>query len=152
MQQALRASRSASKCSWKEAHEATRFAASGLPDGLRIDELTGEISGTPTNAGRFRVTLTTSDGNATASGTLDLAFSEDPAFPNIISPDNVTITSGQDLVYKIEAPVPPSEVTDPTTFQVIGDLPVGLTFDPKTGTISGTVRRERSARWRRGRN
>jgi hypothetical protein len=43
--------------------------------------------------------------------------------------------AGQFFTYTIVAPSNPSEHT---TFSLIGTLPFGLTFDPVTGTISGT--------------
>ena len=36
-------------------------AAAGLPAGLAVEAATGEISGTPTAAGVFRIKLTASD-------------------------------------------------------------------------------------------
>jgi len=38
--------------------EPVTFAASGLPDGLQLDEKTGRITGTIANTGEFKVTLT----------------------------------------------------------------------------------------------
>ena len=123
----------------ENASPAARFGASALPAGLTINAETGEISGTPTEPGRVRLEVTVVDGSASASGVLELSFSGDRGFPAIVSADALTITVGQNVVYKIEAPVPndAGTPTDPTTFQLIGDLPVGLTFDQKTGTIAG---------------
>ncbi|WP_309399505.1 S8 family serine peptidase [Cerasicoccus maritimus] len=42
-------------------NEPTSFAAEGLPSGLSIDTETGEISGYPTTAGEYSVTLTASN-------------------------------------------------------------------------------------------
>jgi hypothetical protein len=123
----------------ENASAAARFGASALPAGLTINAQTGEISGTPTEPGRLRFQVTVVDGSASASGVLELSFSDAQGFPAITSADALKITAGQTVVYKIDAPVPNDNrtPTDPTTFQVIGDLPVGLSFDPKTGTISG---------------
>ncbi|WP_405868052.1 alginate lyase family protein [Streptomyces sp. NBC_00005] len=51
----------------RASHEPVRFAADGLPDGLRVDRRTGLISGTPLKTGEF--TITTTAGNAAGNGT-----------------------------------------------------------------------------------
>ena len=114
-----------------------RLSAQGLPAGLTADPVSGEISGTPTEVGRFPVELRVTDGSAVATSPLEINVEDDPAFPNITSPDTVTIAEGQEFTYKIEAPAGANTTADETTYRLVGDLPAGLTFDPKTGTISG---------------
>jgi uncharacterized delta-60 repeat protein len=83
---------------------AARVAATGLPPGLVIDSVTGLISGTPTADGSSAVALLVTDGNFTASGTLQLSFTSDPTVPVIISPSTASLTSGQQFTYTIVAP------------------------------------------------
>ncbi|MFD2690529.1 alginate lyase family protein [Streptomyces phyllanthi] len=62
-------------------HEPVRFTAAGLPDGLRLDQRTGVLTGTPTETGEF--TVTTGAGNAAgdATGTLRLTVGTPPPGP-----------------------------------------------------------------------
>ena len=120
------------------ASAAARLTASGLPAGLTLDAITGVISGAARADGSSSVALTLTDDNAIAQSTLQLTFSSDPALPVITSPSAATIAPGQSFSYQIVAP---STLTDRagTLFNMIGDLPAGLGFDPSSGTISGTT-------------
>src|SRR3984893_4827825 len=112
-----------------------RLSATGLPPGLSVDPVTGIISGTSTADGSFGVILTVTDGDVTTTSTLELTFTSDPAIPVIISPRETTLAAGQFFTYTIMAP---SSNQSGTTFTLIGNLPLGLSFDAATGTISGT--------------
>jgi hypothetical protein len=65
----------------RAAHEPIRFAAGGLPDGLRVDKRTGLISGTPTQTGEFKVTTTAGNAAGDATGTLTLTVGTPPPAP-----------------------------------------------------------------------
>jgi hypothetical protein len=102
-----------------------------------VNPVTGLISGTPATDGSFGVTLTVTDGPAVATGTLQLTFTSDPEFPIIISSQTAGVMVGQSFSYTIIAPGS-SDPSDPTIFGLVGILPNGLSFNAKTGTISGT--------------
>ena len=113
---------------------AARVSATGLPLGLQIDSVTGEISGTATSDGSFSVTLTVTEAGMSTTSTLQLTFTSDPAIPVITSPGSATLIPGQPFTYTIVAP---SSSDEATTFDLIGPLPPGLTLDHVTGVISG---------------
>jgi hypothetical protein len=128
------------------ASAAARLSTSALPPGLTANARSGEITGTPTTAGEFAVQLRVTDGNETADGVLLIKLDDDPAFPAIKSSTSATLTPGQAFTYQIAALPDTAEsstglgtnVTDDTQYSLIGQLPIGLNFDPKTGVISGT--------------
>ena len=80
--------------------------------------------------------MTVTDGSFVTTGTLQLTFTSDTARPVIISADRANLATGQPFSYTIVAPT--SDPADPPKFSFLGTLPSGLTFDPNTGTISGT--------------
>ena len=104
------------------------YGASGLPPGLTVNPATGLISGAPTAAGQFRVSITATNANGTGTGTLDVTF----AFPpEITSALDVDASFGKPFRYQITAS------GDPTTY-TSSFPPPGLSFDATSGVISGT--------------
>ena len=65
----------------RASHEPVRFAADGLPDGLRVDRRTGLISGTPHQTGEFTITTTAGNAAGDGTGTLTLTVGTPPPAP-----------------------------------------------------------------------
>src|SRR5438477_8002068 len=107
----------------------TSFNATGLPAGLTVNTSTGLISGTPTTAGTYTVTISATNAGGTGSATLTLTIK--PAPPVITSSLTATGTVGAAFSYQIAAS------NSPTSFNATG-LPSGLTVKTSTGLISGT--------------
>ena len=124
--------------------EPLTFSAENLPTGLMIDPTTGEITGTPDNSasqggdngdGTYTVTVTATDPDGESVST-DVTYTITNPAPVVDTPigpqagvDNLPVTI-------------PSAISGPDgddlTYSVTG-LPTGLTIDPATGEISGTV-------------
>jgi hypothetical protein len=114
------------------------FAASGLPPGLSINPASGLISGTPTAAGRFVVSLGVSGATGTGGGALTITIARALIDPPVIT--GVTIaagTVGESFSYTFTAS------GNPTVFGAAG-LPVGLSIDTAKGVISGIPTRSGS--------
>jgi hypothetical protein len=107
------------------------FGASRLPTGLTVNTASGLISGTPTGAGSFTMTLSATNGGGTGSAPLSLAVTETVAPPEITSGRTASGTVGTTFSYQITA------TNSPTSFGASG-LPSGLTVNTASGLISGT--------------
>ena len=105
------------------------YGALGLPPGLSINSTNGTISGTPTVAGDFAVTVTAANPGGNYAVVLNLTVL--PLAPVITSPANDTGTAGWPFAYQITAD------NSPTGYRTAG-LPSGLAVNPTTGLVSGT--------------
>ncbi|MCL2092294.1 MAG: putative Ig domain-containing protein [Micrococcales bacterium] len=112
-----------------------------LPDGLALDPVSGTITGVPSVAGEFTVTITASNTVAgqTRSDSVELTFvvgeagaaEEPPVITVGPVPDGTVGAAYAFTVQATGSPVPTFTVTD-------GALPPGLVLDPVSGTIAGT--------------
>jgi hypothetical protein len=106
----------------------TSFSASGLPDGLSVDTVTGAITGVPTTVTTAVVTVTASNQGGTNIATLTITVL--PVPPVITSATAAGFALGVPFSYQITAS------NDPTSFSA-GNLPTGLSVNATTGAITG---------------
>ena len=104
-----------------------------LPQGLQLNKVTGEISGTPADAGMYEFTLMVT-GELGGTGTRSMTLEVRP---------NVSITTESLPGGKVgEEYSQTIEFTGGNDEYVValaeGELPIGLTLDGNTGKISGT--------------
>jgi hypothetical protein len=107
------------------------FSASsltGLPTGLVFDSTNGIISGTPLVFGSFPIDIGVT--NAYGGDSKVLTVTVATSVPVITSSTNVNGKQGNALTYTIAA-------TDNPTVFTASTLPIGLSFSPVTGVISG---------------
>ncbi len=106
------------------------WSATGLPAGLAINPASGIVSGTPSAAGTFNVTVNVQDGPLTASKPLTLVIG-----------DGLTITTAtlpagtQGALYS--ATLTATGGSGARTWAVAG-LPTGITVNAASGVIGGT--------------
>lgn len=114
------------------------FSASGLPAGLRINSETGEITGTPTEAGAFAVSVIVADADGGIASFTDILNTGDgPEVTALAITTSELPNATVDQAYAS----PPVQVvgggTGTRKFTAVG-LPDGLSIDPNTGAITGT--------------
>ena len=107
----------------------TSYNATGLPASLSVNTANGLISGTPTAAGTFTVSLSAT--NAGGTGTAALTLTVSAAAPVISSATSTSGTQGQAFSYQILAS------NTPTSYNATG-LPACLSVNTSTGLVSGT--------------
>ncbi len=115
---------------------ALTYRASGLPAGLSINASTGLITGAPTAAGNYTVTITVTDA-AGAVGTATFAWTVTASSGRIVTvtnPGNQSSVNGAQVGLQITAT---DSVASTLTYQASG-LPAGLSINASTGLISGT--------------
>jgi hypothetical protein len=118
-----------------------QYSALDLPSGLSINSSTGLITGTVASgdatSSPYDVTLAVSDGTF-SNGLVfiwNVKAATAPAAPTLTNPGSITVTAGDVVSLALQA-TGPSGYT--LTFDATG-LPDGLTIDPGSGVISGTV-------------
>ncbi|SUM27705.1 putative Ig domain-containing protein [Staphylococcus epidermidis] len=107
----------------------------GLPDGVTFDEATNTISGTPSEVGRYDVTVTTTDESGNSETTTFSINVEDTTKP--------TVESVADQTQEVNTEITPITIesednSDQAVTNKVEGLPDGVTFDETTNTISGT--------------
>lgn len=112
------------------------FSLDAAPTGMTIDDESGVISWTPTQAGSFSVTVKVKDGKGGSdeqSFTITVTGAATGA-PDITSSPVTTATDGQAYTYTVQA----TGGTAPLTFS-LDQAPTGMTINATTGAISWTA-------------
>lgn len=110
------------------------FSATGLPDGLSIDPDTGTISGTPTTAGVYKVTVTADNGYSTDQKTFSLEVSGDYIVPAVTTDSLDGAVTGMGYSAELEASGYPVDFS--WSLADGSSLPEGLSLS-SDGAISG---------------
>src|ERR1700678_2627518 len=113
------------------------YSAAGLPAGLSISSTTGLITGKPTTAATYSVTVTAKD-TTSASGSASFTWTISSATGNTVTvtnPGSQTGTVGTAASLQVKATDSASGQT--LTYSATG-LPAGLSISSTSGLISGT--------------
>ena len=115
---------------------ASAYDAANLPPGLSIDKTSGYITGTPTTAGDYSVTVSATNTAGTGSAGVLFRFAAAPHAPVITSNLAASGTVGSSFYYSVST-ADSSGVSAPTGYTA-SNLPPGLGFDTSAGTLRGT--------------
>lgn len=107
--------------------------AGSLPAGVSLSA-SGVLSGTPTAAGTFNVSVRASDANLQTG---QRAYSSNIAAPTLaLSPASGTLLAAYGMAYSQSFTALGGNA--PYTYSLSGAVPSGLSFNSSTGTLSGT--------------
>ncbi|MGD0063843.1 MAG: putative Ig domain-containing protein [Streptosporangiaceae bacterium] len=113
------------------------YSATGLPTGLSISSSTGLISGTPTTAGSYSVTVTAKDTTG-ATGSASFTWTISAATGNTVTVTNPGSQTGKvGTAASLQISASDSASGQTLTYSATG-LPAGLSISSSTGLISGT--------------
>ncbi|MEZ4381177.1 MAG: Ig domain-containing protein [Nannocystaceae bacterium] len=124
------------------------WGADGLPEGLTINEFTGQISGAPTTPGDYAIDLTVTDSDgAVAMTTCPLVTVGDKLSVDLDGLDGPCITAGGSLLDYVSGG-DGSGITCTTPGGTgNGKLPAGITVDAASCAIEGTIAETRFGTW-----
>src|SRR5205823_2511087 len=116
------------------------YDATGLPNGLSIDPDTGIISGTidPDEGGKYSVTVTATDYTLEKPVGVSQTFTWDVTalpLPVFSATADQTNLEGDAVTLAVTATDPSGGIVSYSA----SSLPDGLSIDPSTGIISGTI-------------
>lgn len=110
-----------------------QVVAGSLPAGVSLSA-SGVLSGTPTAAGTFNVSVRASDANLQTG---QRAYSSNIAAPTLaLSPASGTLLAAYGMAYSQSFTALGGNA--PYTYSLSGTVPSGLSFNSSTGTLSGT--------------
>lgn len=111
----------------------TWIESGALPAGISLNPVTGVLSGKPAEGtgGTYGITFTATNGvGSDATQNFVLTVNEDPVFTSASSMTFTVAVLGQSITVAATGMPKP-------TLRETGKLPSGITFNPKTGVLSG---------------
>ena len=110
----------------------TSYAATGVPAGLTFNTSTGVLTGTPTTAGTYPLTVSATNVTGIGLAVVRLVVAASASGPPVV-------TSAAGVVGLLKEPFNYFLTTNsPTTNYTAGNIPTGLSLNSTTGQISGT--------------
>jgi GH25 family lysozyme M1 (1,4-beta-N-acetylmuramidase) len=106
------------------------YAATGLPPGLSVNPASGQVSGIPTAAGAYQVTVTATAGNATGSASFTWNVSSKVT---VTSPGTLSTVAGNPVDQQVDAA---DSATGQTLSYSATGLPPGLSISSQ-GLVTG---------------
>lgn len=107
------------------------LSAGTLPAGIGFDGATGTLSGTPTEAGTFNITISLDLGGCVVPQPYAWVIN----CPTIVFPNTTAVNAVAGASYTLNATT--TGTTQTPTYSVSPALPTGLTLDGATGQITG---------------